>query len=332
MLSAMRFGLFLITLFLVGSHSVFPVGFKIVKLPKEIKVEENDIKISTIRNMSEVEIYKTYQMKMINGFIYLVNFESSEIVKISLNGRVISRMGKKGQGPSEFIGLSYIAGFGENIAALDAYKVVICDQNLRVLKDIRLENRYGGLIFSRDNRVYLFDNPSIDNYYFSVYTNDFRFIKQFARKTTTTAERQKSKTWDLIRQTLYVQEENGIWVSFRNRYDLRYYTNEKLTVEIKAEKNFFSKEETEHMGRKFIRIKDSSVLLAKNKSELYYLFRKGRTLFCDVFNLTQNYRLIRRIKLPKRYKTMVHHQSHFFFGLRYDDDGENVLLDKVYIK
>ncbi|NIM12411.1 MAG: hypothetical protein GTO45_09880 [Candidatus Aminicenantes bacterium] len=139
--------------------------------------------------------------------------------------------------------------------------------------------------------------------------------------------------FDYISNTLYIPEENGIWVSFRNRYDLRYYKDEKLLVEIKAKKFFFSGEEQERMGRKFMYYKDRSVLLAKLKDELLYFYKKDNQFFCDVFNLSNNYQLKRRIKFPVRwYPRLAHHKGYTFYGLRFDNEREHVLLERIKIK
>ncbi len=307
-------------------------GAKVVYIPDNIEVEENASKEIIVRNMSEVELYKVCPIFMIDDFIYLSNQDASEVIKISLKGDIIARIGRRGRGPGEFMGVWGVSRFKENIAIVDAYKAVICSNNLEILKEIKLQNGFTYLILGKNNRVYLYDNASIDRYYFSVYTEDFKFLGKFAEKITTPKENIKSQTWDLIRRTLYIPEENGIWVSFRNRYDLRYYKDEKLLIEIKAKKLFFSGEEQEYMGKKFILYTDTSLLIANHKDELFYLYKKNKQFFCDVFNLSNNYQLQRRIKFPVRYNTIAHHKDYNFYGLRYDEDRENVLLARIEIK
>jgi hypothetical protein len=129
-----------------------------------------------------------------------------------------------------------------------------------------------------------------------------------------------------------VPEENGVWVSFQNRYDIRYYKNEKTVVDIKSKIQVFSSTEEEFNGKKFRAYKtDYPVLIEKYKSRCYYCFRKGGNLFCDVFDLSDNYRLLRRIQFPFGYKELVLFNESVFYGLRYDEDEENVLLDKIQI-
>ncbi len=78
---------------------------KVIYIPDNIKIEENASKEILVRNMSEVEIYTPYSIYIIDDFIYLLNHDSSEVIKLSLKGEIIGRVGKKGQGPHEFMGL-----------------------------------------------------------------------------------------------------------------------------------------------------------------------------------------------------------------------------------
>jgi hypothetical protein len=131
---------------------------------------------------------------------------------------------------------------------------------------------------------------------------------------------------------LYVPEENGIWVSFRNRYDLRYYKDEKVVVDIKSKKQMFAANEDERMGIKMKMYADHSILIAKHENRLYYCYTQGDNIICDVFNLSGNYRLHRRLKFPFFYRSLAHAHGFIFYGLRYDEDKENVFLDKIKIK
>ncbi len=324
-------------IFIIFALGILPIlaasGVKVVYIPDNIEVEENVFKATTIRNLSEIEIYQPYPINIIGNYIYLATFNSSEVIKLSLKGEIISRMGRKGQGPGEFVWVWTVERFNENLAIIDEYKVVISDRNLKVLKEIRFGEGFNGLTLTKNHQIYLYDNPRSDEYYFSLYTEDFKFLRKFAKRITTPKENMKRRTWDYISCILYVPEENGIWASFQNRYDLRYYKDERLDVEIKTEKFFFSGKKTEHMGETIIVYTDRSVLLARYKNRLFYFFNKGKNFFCDVFYLAANNKFQRRIKLTNRYRSLAHHKGYTFYGLRYDSiDKENVILEKIEIK
>jgi hypothetical protein len=310
---------------------------KVVYIPDDITVEENCLKASTIRDLSkEAEIYWCAPIKLVDDFFYLLDYDKYRVVKLSLQGKVVGQFGKKGEGPGEFLGISGISTFKKNIAVTGRYKVVICDKDLKFIREIKLTQMFHDLILGTNNRIYFYNNPSYSNYYFSVYSEDFKYLKKFGiknpdAKEETIPDQKFTVSWDVVRTTCYVPEENGIWVSFKDRYDLRYYKDEKAIVDIKPKKQIFATSEDKFSGQKIMRYLDYSLLIAKHANKLYYCYKLGDNLFCDVFNLAENYRLIRRLKFPYRYKKLILSNGSIFYGLRGDAKGENVLLDKVQI-
>lgn len=309
---------------------------KVVYLPDNINIEDNAVKTEVVRNLSEVDIYQAYPIYVIDNFIYLSEFGKHKVFKLSLQGKVIARFGREGQGPGEVLAVYGIGSFKENIAIIGKYKVIICNKDLKFIREMRIKERFQDIIVANNNRIYFYNNPSYLNYYFTVYTHDFKFLKRFGIKDPNKNEKKNYEnykiSWDIIRKTLYVPEENGIWVSFRNRYDLRYYKDEKVVVDIKSEKQSFASKEDEFGGQKIKRYKDYSILIAKHENYLFYFYVKGDNILCDIFDLDENYLLYRRLKFPFLYKQLVHSNGSVFYGLKYDSDKENVLLDKIKIK
>jgi hypothetical protein len=326
-------------LFVAAIITLYPVlllsgNTKVVFLPDEIKVEVDSIREIVLQNMSDQEIYKCAPIYIIDDFIYMTKRKPDEVIKLSLNGEIIHRMGKTGQGPGEFQGIWGVSRFKENIAISSAYKVVICTQDLNILKEIRLKKWFNGLILTKKNRIYLYENEYFDDYHFSVYSEDFKYLRKFARKRDKPAKRSGpyKYSWDKIRETFYVPEDNGLWVSFRNRYDLWYYIDKKKVIEIKSKTTIFKAVEREYMGEKIKSYNDLSLLIAKHKDRLFYFYKVGDVLFCDIFNLSDNCKLLRRIQFPVRFNSLTHHKDHTFYGLRYDSDKENVLLSRIEIQ
>ncbi len=68
---------------------------KTVYIPNQVSVETNGMKTTMIRNMSIYEMYEAFRITIIDNFIYLMNHNSMEVVKISLQGNVLARIGKK---------------------------------------------------------------------------------------------------------------------------------------------------------------------------------------------------------------------------------------------
>jgi hypothetical protein len=257
-------------------------------------------------------------------------------VKLSLQGKVVGRFGKRGEGPGEIPGLPGVNKFKDNIALTDKFKVIICNKDLKYLREIRIGKRFHNLILSRENKVYFYNNPSYSNHYFSVYTKDFKYLKKFGiKKPGAKEEKPDFKNYrlshDRVKQTLYVPEENGIWVSFVDRYDLRYYKDEKVVVDIKSKSQMYSTADDVFSGVKVKNYTDYSLHIAKDKNKLYYFYVIEKKLFCDVFDLSENYLLILRLKSPLLYYPIVHYKGSTFYGFQYDEESESKVLTKIQI-
>jgi hypothetical protein len=75
---------------------------------------------------------------------------------------------------------------------------------------------------------------------------------------------------------------------------------------------------------------DYSRCIAKQENQLYHFYVKSEQLFCDIFALPENYRLLRRIKFPYIF-SIAHAHGSIFYGLSSDADHENVCLYKIQI-
>jgi hypothetical protein len=320
---------------------IYPFSFllpgeaKTVYIPEDIAIEEDAVQVTKIRNVSELEIYRSFHIFFIDDFIYISDYVTPSIVKLSTRGELIARFGRKGQGPGESPTFREISKFQENIAILGRYKIIICNKDLQYLSEKRFSQLFTGFIFSTNNQFYFYNNPSYENHYFSVYTRDFKFIKKFGIKNPNFKEKKitpqnYSFSLDTIRCALYVPEENSIWISFKNRYDLRCYKNEKLVVDIETKKPFFASTEDVFSGVKVRLYTDYSRLIAKWENQLYHFFVKGEQLFCDIFDLSGNYRLLRRIKFPYIF-SLAHTHGSTFYGLSAGGDQENINLYKIQI-
>ncbi len=64
---------------------------KVVYIPDNIKIEENALKATTIRNLSEIEIYFSHPINLIDDFIYLLGRDNYRVVKLSMQGKLVSQ-------------------------------------------------------------------------------------------------------------------------------------------------------------------------------------------------------------------------------------------------
>jgi len=334
----MKISNLMIMVFAVWSLALLQGETKIVYIPDKINIEANAAHATTIRNVSEIGIYRTNNIYFIDDFIYISDFLTPQVIKLSLQGKVVGRFGRKGEGPGESKNFLEVCKFKENLAVIGYRKLIICNKELQFQKEIRLKHFYTGLFLTVDNKVFFYNTQPNSDYYFSVYTDDFEFLDNFGLKNINP---KKNKTgnnkfyslWDRVQNTLYLPQKNGFWVSFRDRYGLRFYKDKTLVVDIKAKKPVFTSTEQEMMGKKFtFSATDWPRLIAEQQNQLYYFFKKGGSLFCDVFDLSDNYRFLHRLKVPFVYRNLTHVNDYIFYGLRYDENKENVFLDKIKIK
>jgi 6-bladed beta-propeller len=298
---------------------------KKVHIPKNFKVEKNIFKETTVSNLSEVgEIFISGYLFYIDGFLYMSGVDPVELVKISLDGKIVGRISKKGQGPGEFIEFWSVRDFKGNLALLDfmKLKIIIFKKNLEFVKEIKLTKVFFGFLVDNNDNFVFYGGPEHNStHYFEVYSSSGQFRRKFGRIKTSLSARRKKKLFDQVRFQLYVQKENGIWASFKNRYDLRYYENKRLVAEIRGPKNFFKGEENNAGGRGYVLYVDRSVHIAKVDDRLYYFYRIDKQFFCDIFDL-KTFQLRRRIILDRNYRYITHSRGKIFYALGYNYNKE----------
>lgn len=328
--AAIRIFTLLFMLVFSGAHALLPKGTKTITIPGEIKEETHTARETLVRNLSEVEIYEYFSLFVIDESIYIANMNPAEIVMVSLQGKLLGRVGKPGQGPGEILRIDHISKFDGNIAILDSRRnaLLVYTGDLKFIREVKMEAFHMGFLLA-ESKNFIFYGAGGGDYYFTSYTADLTLTDRFAEKKSSRSERVKKKLFDAVRFALYVPQENGIWASFKNRYDLRYYKDKKLSVEIKAEKGFFSVEEKNYGGRIVAICKDArAICLAQSGGKLYYFFRKSGTMYCDIFD-TNSHRLLRRIRLKSDHRKISHFKKNIFYSLCMDESEENVMLFKL---
>lgn len=322
--------MFLLTLAFVPVS--FSQSVKVIHIPDNVKIEKNVARETFVHNLSADGIYESTLFSIIDGFIYLGKRKPIELIKLNPEGKIVKRVGRNGQGPGEFMSFGGIREFKGNIAVLDTviFKIVILNKDLDFLEELKLRLPFFDFLVDKKNNFIFYGEPA-PSYYFSKYTENGKLIKKFSTTMTTPAENRKIMQFDTVRYSLYIPEEDGIWACFCNRYDLRYYKREILSVEIKARKNFFKGEKQSAGGRDIVLHLDRAVHLARNKGNLFYIYRIDKDLFCDIFSL-QDYRLLRRFKFNINYSYVIHNQDNIFYALmRATNEDEDLLLYKLEI-
>jgi radical SAM protein with 4Fe4S-binding SPASM domain len=183
-----------------------------------------------------LEIYDFLSIYVIDENIYITNWTPRELVKLSLQGKLLGRAGRQGQGPGEFLWMETVYEFEGNIALLDSRRFVLMlyTKTLKFIREMRLKKHKMGFMVDKENNFIFFGSRQRD-FYFEKYSKDMVPIEYFGPSVSSRSSWKNRKLFDDVRCALYVPEENGIWAAFKDRYDIRYYKNQKLAVEIKAE-------------------------------------------------------------------------------------------------
>jgi hypothetical protein len=279
-----------------------------------------------------VEIFGYFTLAVTKDTIYIANSKPPEIVMLSLQGKLLGRAGTRGQGPGEFSRIGIVSELDGNIAILDYGREVLIfySRMLEYIREMRLKKYYMRFLVDRENNIVCFGSGDRD-FYFDKYSKDLNPIESFGSSVSSRRDRKKKVLFDEVYCALYVPEDNGIWASFKNRYDIRYYKNQRLAVEIKADKGFFKTEEeyVAGAGRTVVWcLEDHPLYLAKSDGKLFYFFRDNGRTFCDVYDLI-SCRLLHRVALKRYHRRISHYKENIFYSLSMDESEENLYLFKL---
>ena len=329
---------FLFLLCLTIGAGKLPGEVKIVYIPEKVEVEENATIETRVKNLSEQEIYQKGHIQIIDNFIYYRYDKRTELIKLDLQGNVIDRLRKYGVGPGEFVDFTGFGILHGDLGLIDTVKMkfLVYTKDLKFSWEKRMNYVFFGFYENNKKEIVFTDRSGgYADYYFYVYSGDMnKQLRKFGKTITTPADIKKKHLFDAVRTVLYLPEKDGVWASFKNRYDLRYYENERLAVEIRGPKGFFRAEENVMAGRKVIFPLDRSFHLARVGNQLFYFYSKDKATYCDIFDLGI-LELLRRVKFRFYYATCITHwKDNVFYGLVSDKQSpdEDVLLYRIELK
>ncbi len=310
-------------------------NFKIIDIPGNIKTEENVARVSIVNNLSKTgEIYRAGDIIIIGDAIYATFSKTCEVIKFNLNGKIESRVGRAGAGPAEFKWICKPRSYKEYVAVLDQslMKIVLFNTNLELIKELRIKDNYKDFFVDKFNQ-FVFVGPSSRDYYFEICSENCKPIKKFGKCRYYEEEKLNKKIHhgDFVINLLYLPDQNGILCSYYGMYNLWYYRNEKKTLEIRAEKDFFSGKFENIMGIKAYTTKDYPIYLSKFQNCLYYFYNRSQKTFCDIFDIN-NFQLIRRLMIFPRCVRIAQYKENIFYGFGYDSNQEDdLILVKIII-
>ncbi len=131
----------IICLLLLGSF-LFSENHERIKIPVNLKIEENGFNEILIKNLSEdEEIYYAIGITIIGENIFIGNAKPVEIVKLNLKGETVQRGGKEGRGPGEFVYCLCPKEVNNKLVFFDIHnKLIFYTTDLKFIKEFKHEN------------------------------------------------------------------------------------------------------------------------------------------------------------------------------------------------
>lgn len=129
--------------------------------PRDGKVTFNLIEeVSIGKEIGEEEylLNRPFQMHVDNqGYIYVLDIRDCHILVYDDIGKYVRTIGRKGQGPGEFMSRAYF-DFSQDgrvfVNDVMNQRITIFDLEGNPLGDFKLEGSYYGMLFASDSRVY----------------------------------------------------------------------------------------------------------------------------------------------------------------------------------
>ncbi len=321
--------LFSVLFAIILTQPMLSQQIKTIRVPNDIKVEENAVKEIEIRNLSDEEIFRCPCIYICRDFIYLASFQTPKIVKMDLKGKTLQQAVKIGIGPGEYRFCGGIRPYKDNIAlqASIARKIIVFNHQLKLLREFKVKKEGYNFYVNSGNEFVLFNySTAAYNFYFMLYDEKGNLLRSFGKTKYAPAEKMRKNIFDLVHDIALTK--NGIWACFRNRYDLRYYEHEKFKVEIKEKKKFFTYIEKEALGSKYLSYTDRALCLARAKNSLLYFYTKDNRVFVDIFDLMSN-RLLSRYRLNGDFRVIGHYKENIFYAAGYSGEDEEVFLYRL---
>ena len=129
--------------------------------PRDGKVTFNLIEeVSIGKEIGEEEylLNRPFQIHVDNqGYIYVLDIRDCHILVYDDMGKYVRTIGRKGQGPGEFMSLAFFDFSQDGRVFVNDYmnqRIIIFDREGNLLGGFKLEDFYTGMLFASDGRVY----------------------------------------------------------------------------------------------------------------------------------------------------------------------------------
>jgi hypothetical protein len=314
--------LLLLSLILVAEN------VKTVLVPENVRVKTDYCKETLVKNLADVEIYESIAIDAFNNTLFILNLKPPEMIRLDLKGNVLLRGGKRGDGPGEFTFPISLEIYKGEIYVFDLVqkKLILFDKNLEYIREIRLLTIASDFI-TLPNGQFVFPQRggTVHQKCLGVYSAEGKLLRVFGDKEIPfdPKDRDSFSTSDKIRNLVNDQQENRIWVSFRNRYDLSCFQGETKILSIREREDFyqFYYKKDEETKRKGLVASGGPIKLELIGDKLYNFYKNHNECFCDIFDKT-NGMLLNRVQLDRIYFKVAHVKENLFFALAWNTTNE----------
>ena len=228
-----------------GSHDDDKaLGEVVVDVDQAVEVEIDTTRLIPLEANSRSLLYNVRGLNIVDGNFYVASVDM--IKAFDRNGKFISEISGKGQGPEEYLGLKQVAASGDTILIFDNMTPKIMSfgtdgtflSSLSIPKGEIEHGRKPNFIAFGDYGDYRItrngwtDNTSESNPMFSVYSSDWDYVgdlpgremrngEYFPDMFAVDPDRQIVYYWEMFNDTVFVLNSEGVYPKFYLNYGSR---------------------------------------------------------------------------------------------------------------
>ena len=289
-------------------------------------IARNIEKSRIICNLIEKEIFQLLDFQVIDDFIIIGNGKPSEIVKMSLSGKILNRSGdKEGRGPGEFIWCVSPRRVGNAIAFIDVRnKLLFYDLDLNFIREIKFPIIARDFLYIPEKDCMIFPENSGSSYYLG-FVDMQCSVKQRAGKKIINYK-DKLSYLNKVFWLAYDKKTKTIWADMGRNYELRSYSEDSEANIIKSSPGFFKEFQAidKSSGEKYTDLDGKGIKLIVLDRKLLYFFQKKEACFCDVVDL-EKFKYLFRYRMDRNYRVVSYYKGTTFFGMSLSEDGDPII-------
>lgn len=161
---------------------IFMIIF-LISCTEKNKIKQSNQKVLQLEQIFSLNLYNHTKLAAITnafldnlGCVHIVDIKSSTYLKLNPRGKIVREVVRKGQGPGEWINITSVQVFGNDIVLSDLMtrRLIFFNQDLEYKKYVQL-NVYPMKFYLIKNRALIMTDSLINNCYsFKIFLQDFQ--------------------------------------------------------------------------------------------------------------------------------------------------------------